>query len=348
MLRTGVLLCLIGCAVSSPPVSKTRDQIQAFKEALEKSRTDDGVRLDSRILANPEANIWENSGKFQGDIVLDDEQIEALVASYAGVSGRAAYVVPGRRWPGNVMVYQFGHNEFNAAQQQAILRAMGWVEHFSCVRFRLRQPNEQNYVLITGKPDGCYARVGYHATGHIHVLNLARATPGHGCLNNIVIIHELLHNLGFFHMQSAYERYNYVRINWNNIHQGMAHNFHRLQRNEVNLLGLPYEYHSCMHYSTHAFSNNGQPTIVATRSFPGVMGHMQYVTHWDWVRLRRHYNCPGAWNERQLQEVKEEVDRTLPLMMAAPQTEDVDHDIEINDSEINVVSQDEIVKQQKI
>lgn len=75
-----------------------------------------------------------------------------------------------------------------------------------------------------GRPTGCYARVGYHATGHIHVLNLARNEPGHGCLNNIVIIHELLHNLGFFHMQSAYERYNYVRINWNNIAQGELFN----------------------------------------------------------------------------------------------------------------------------
>ncbi|XP_052747561.1 zinc metalloproteinase nas-4-like [Bicyclus anynana] len=145
----------------------------------------------------------------------------------------------------------------------------------------------------------------------------------------MIIIHELLHNLGFFHMQSAYERYNYVRINWANIRQGSAHNFYRMQRSQVNLLGLPYEYQSCMHYSTHAFSINGQPTIVATRSFSGTMGHMVYVTHWDWVRLRRHYNCPGAWNERDMQELKEEVDRTRPLMYSSlPQTEAVDKEIE--------------------
>ncbi|XP_045761306.1 zinc metalloproteinase nas-4-like [Maniola jurtina] len=342
MLRTGLLLCLIGFASSGPPVSKTRDQIQAFREALEKSRIDDGVRLDSRILASPKANIWENSGKYQGDIVLDDDQIEALVADYAGTTDRAAYVRPNTRWPGNVLIYEFGHNEFNTAEQNLILRAMGWIEHFSCVRFRRRQPHEHNFVLITGRQTGCYAHVGFSSTRGAHTCNLARR----GCMNNMIIIHELLHNLGFFHMQSAYERYNYVRINWNNIMNGAAHNFYRLQRNEVNLLGLPYEYQSCMHYSTHAFSNNGQPTIVATRNFPGTMGHMVYVTHWDWVRLRRHYNCPGAWDERQIQEVKEEVDRTLPLMMAeASQTEDLDQDN--NDSEVKIVDQDEVINQEK-
>ncbi|CAH2250019.1 jg12859 [Pararge aegeria aegeria] len=322
--------------VISPPVSKTREQIQSFREALENSRIDDGVRLDSRILANPKANVWENSGKYQGDIVLDDDQVETLVADYAGAtsSNRAALVTPNTRWPGNVMIYEFGANEFNNAERDLILRGMGWVEHFSCVRFRRRQPHERNFVLITGRQTGCYAHVGFSSNRGAHTLNLARR----GCLNNIIIIHELLHNLGFYHMQSAYERYNYVRINWNNIVQGMAHNFYRYNRNMVNLLSLPYEYQSCMHYSTHAFSSNGQPTITATRSFPGTMGHMVYVTHWDWVRLRRHYNCPGAWDERQIQELKEEVDRTLPLMIAAPPTTD---DVQ-DDNEVNTVNENDI------
>lgn len=62
--------------------------------------------------------------------------------------------------------------------------------------------------------------MGYRPNGYIHTLNLARDEPGRGCLDNIVIIHQLLHNLGFFHMHSAYERYDYVRINWDNIMPG--------------------------------------------------------------------------------------------------------------------------------
>lgn len=63
------------------------------------------------MLANPQANIWENSGKFQGDIVLDDWQVEALVTNFA--AGRAAYIWPNTKWPGNVVVYDFGPNEFS-------------------------------------------------------------------------------------------------------------------------------------------------------------------------------------------------------------------------------------------
>ncbi|XP_023948565.2 uncharacterized protein LOC112053397 [Bicyclus anynana] len=114
MMRVVVLLCVIGFAISSPPVSKSRKQIEDFRAALENSRIDDGVLLDSRILANPKANIWENSGKYEGDILLDDNQIEALVSDYAGVdsSNRAAFVVANTRWPGNVMLFDIS-SEFS-------------------------------------------------------------------------------------------------------------------------------------------------------------------------------------------------------------------------------------------
>ncbi|XP_052737140.1 astacin-like [Bicyclus anynana] len=317
MMRVIVLLSLIGYAVCSPPVSKSRDQIEAFREALEKSRIDDGVLLDSRILANPKAYNWENSGKFEGDIILDDDQVEALVSDYAGVEqstgSRAAFTVANTRWPGNVMIYDFAANHFTNAERDRILNGMRWVEHFSCVRFR-RRTNERNFVLITGRATGCYAHVGFSSNRGTHTLNLAPR----GCLWHAIIIHELLHNLGFFHMQSAFERYDFVRINWANIQSGTEHNFQRMAQNRVSLLSLPYEYGSCMHYSSHAFSTNGRPTITATRSFQGVMGNDHYVTHWDWLRLRRHYNCPGAWNERDIQELKEEVERTRPLIYDVP------------------------------
>lgn len=277
---------------------------------------DSGVRIDSRMLANPQANIWENSGKFEGDIVLDDWQVEALVTNFA--AGRAAYIWPNTKWPGNVVVYDFGPNEFNAAQQRNILDAIGWIEHFSCVRFRRRNANDRNYVLLTGRSDGCYASVGYWADRGVHTLNLARSNPGTGCLWVTVIIHEWLHVLGFFHMQSTYTRDNYVRINFNNIVSGMGHNFDRYENNIVSNLALPYEYTSCMHYSSHAFSRNGQPTITPLRSFPGIMGQQDHVTTLDWLRLRRHYNCPGAWAQDEVELLEKEVQLNSPLHEKSP------------------------------
>ncbi|XP_034840851.1 low choriolytic enzyme-like [Maniola hyperantus] len=317
MKGVGVLFFFIGLAACGPPVTRTREEIFKLKEALERSRIDDGVLFNARMLSNPDASIWENSGKYQGDILLDDSQLEDLVADYAGAGSnpgnRNAFVVANTKWPGNVMIWQFGVNEFNSAQQQAILTAMSWIEHFSCVRFR-RRTNERVVVTIRGQGTGCYAHVGFSTQWPDRVNNLARNTPGRGCFNHVVIIHELLHNLGFQHMHQTFERNDFVRINWNNIDRSYWFAFDQFPRNQVNLLGLPYEYTSSMHYGAFAFSINRQPTITATRSHSGAMGQREHATHWDWLRLRRHYNCPGAWNERNIQRMKEEVDRTLPLI----------------------------------
>lgn len=72
--------------------------------------TDDGIRLESRMLANPKASVWESSGKFQGDILLNDEQAEMLLNQYA--EGRNAYIWPHTKWPSNTIVYEF-NNEFS-------------------------------------------------------------------------------------------------------------------------------------------------------------------------------------------------------------------------------------------
>lgn len=61
--------------------------------------------------SNPKSSAWSNSGKYQGDILLDEEQVEDLVKQYA--SGRNAYIVAGTRWPGNTVIYQFAAGHFS-------------------------------------------------------------------------------------------------------------------------------------------------------------------------------------------------------------------------------------------
>lgn len=76
--------------------------------------------------------------------------------------------------------------------------------------------------LVQGYSDGCYANVGYWASRGVHTMNLALDVPGRGCFNPIVIIHEWLHVIGFFHMQSTHDRDSFVRINWLNIVRGKS------------------------------------------------------------------------------------------------------------------------------
>ncbi|CAK1599449.1 unnamed protein product [Parnassius mnemosyne] len=316
MFQIGFLLCLVGLAVGGPPVTKTREEIESFKNFLERSRTANGVRLSERVLANPLASAWENSGKFEGDILLDDWQVEAMVQEFA--AGRNAYVWPNTKWPDNTIVYEFASGVFGSRQQRAITNAMRDIEKNTCLRFRQRRSGEFNYVRITGTRDGCYASIGYWPERGPHTLNLARDTPGIGCFVHTTIIHELLHVIGFFHMQSTYNRDDYVRVMWENVFPGMEHNFERYESNIVQNLGVPYEYTSCMHYGPYGFSVNGKPTLVPLHSFQGVMGQQDYVTQYDWLRARRHYNCPGAWSTDDLESQSETLENENVKVVEAP------------------------------
>uniref|UniRef100_A0A2A4K5D1 Metalloendopeptidase n=1 Tax=Heliothis virescens TaxID=7102 RepID=A0A2A4K5D1_HELVI len=296
-----VLLSVVGCALAGPPVSRTKDQIESFKAYLERSRRDDGIRIESRMLTNPKASEWENSGKFQGDILLNDEQAEYLVQEYSGTASesgaaaRNAYIWGNTKWPANTIIYEFS-NDFNNAQVNAIYAAMREISARTCVRFRRREWWETVFVRITGRPDGCYANVGYWPSMGVHTFNLALANPGQGCFTHTTIIHEWLHIVGFMHMQSTHNRDDYVRILWQNVWPGMEHNFEKYGTNVVNNMGLPYEYASNMHYGRYGFSINGQATMLPIYNDNGLMGQQQFVTGWDWLRANRHYNCPGAWS----------------------------------------------------
>ncbi|XP_045506379.1 zinc metalloproteinase nas-4-like [Colias croceus] len=291
MLRAAVLLCILGLAVASPSLARSREEIEAFRHFLESTKTNDGARILSRnrISANPEEN-----GKFQGDIILDDFMIEAMLQDYA--TGRNAYIWPDTKWPENTVVWEFGEDEFGPLQQAAIKDAIQDIENNTCVKFRYREPEDEVYVKVTGGDGGCYAHVGYWEERGVHTLNLARNFPGVGCFRHATIVHEWMHILGFLHMQSTYNRDDYVKIVEENLISGTEHNFDIYGPDLVSNLGVEYDYVSCLHYGPYAFSSNGEATIVPLKEFEGVMGQREFITEKDWLRINRHYDCEGAWD----------------------------------------------------
>lgn len=80
-------------------------------------------------------------------------------------------------------------------------------------------------------------------------------------------MHEYLHALGFHHMQSAFDRDEYVKIVWENIQKGTEENFEKYPSTVVSHFEEKYDYSSVMHYGATAFSTNGEPTIVPLVSF---------------------------------------------------------------------------------
>lgn len=136
-----------------------------------------------------------------------------------------------------------------------ILKAFKEYHERTCIRFRPYEEGDKHWLLIKGNYSGCWSSVGRRQGGQVLNLN----TPK--CVTHGVVVHELLHALGFYHQQSATERDEYVKINWENILDGHAHNFNKYARTHITNFGVEYDYQSVMHYSSRAFSKNGKATI---------------------------------------------------------------------------------------
>jgi hypothetical protein len=95
-----------------------------------------------------------------------------------------------------------------------------------------------------------------------------------------VIIHELLHALGFWHEHQRPDRDNFVRIEWANIQQGLEDNFTLRTLAQARGYG-PYDLGSIMHYGQCFFSSNPNCNQTGDRRTITVLPPNQTV--WQWT-----------------------------------------------------------------
>lgn len=157
------------------------------------------------------------------------------------------------------------------------------------MKFVPYNPNEhQDYVTVQGSGSGCYSSVGRR--GGQQTLNLQPYSIETGCFRLYTIVHEFLHAIGFYHMQSATERDEYVRIEFDKIQPGTANNFNTYGSDVISNYGVEYDYGSVMHYSSTAFSIDGSDTIIPLRDLNGeTMGQRLRISDKDIARANRLY-----------------------------------------------------------
>lgn len=163
------------------------------------------------------------------------------------------------------------------------------LEEVTCLKFVPYNPSEhQDYVTVQGSGSGCYSSVGRR--GGQQTLNLQPYALEVGCFRLYTIVHEFLHAIGFYHMQSATERDEYVEIVWDKIQSGTANNFNTYGSDIISNYGVEYDYGSVMHYSATAFSTDGSPTIVPLRDLNGqTMGQRLRISDRDIARANTLY-----------------------------------------------------------
>ncbi|XP_001844562.2 seminal metalloprotease 1 [Culex quinquefasciatus] len=237
----------------------------------------------SAALALPLLDHGEESlDKFEGDMILSFDQKLALAGYRNGLAQEQF------RWPNNKLFYRIVPDNFTSEQMDYIRKALDTIEEVSCLKIEEADDFTEAYVQIVGDDGGCFSEVGYQ--GEVQVLNLAPNKLENGCFRLGTIIHEFLHALGFFHMQSSADRDDYVEIVWDNIQPGTEHNFAKYNSSFVSNFDIVYDYGSVMHYPEMAFSVNGLRTIIPLDP-EATIGQREGMSPSDVAKLRRMYRC---------------------------------------------------------
>ncbi|XP_054083353.1 seminal metalloprotease 1-like [Zeugodacus cucurbitae] len=229
--------------------------------------------VDERQEDDPELT----AGFFEGDIVLD-------------ASPRNGVKNSDKRWPKGIVYYKFMDGFFDKEQIHFIKDAMKAIENASCVRFKEAGDNQPYFVNITGTQIGCFSKVGF--TARVQKFNLKPYPIKEGCFRFGSIMHELMHTLGFHHMQNTYNRDEYVQINKKNIERSERHNFQIYDKDLIEDFEAEYDYGSILHYPRRAFSKNGEKTIEPLKKVKkGLMGQRKALSEIDIYKLNKMYKC---------------------------------------------------------
>ena len=149
-------------------------------------------------------------------------------------------------WPQGVMNYRIDDALPNQERVHAAMKH--WTDNTQ-IQFRKRT-DETDFV--TFRPGGgCAANVGRIGGEQSVVLG-----PGCSVGNTI---HEIGHALGFWHEQGRSDRDQFIDVHFENILDNREHNFDQHITDGIDRGA--YDYGSIMHYGTHFFSRNGEPTI---------------------------------------------------------------------------------------
>ena len=183
---------------------------------------------------------------FEGDIVISPEGAELA----KGTRNRSVAITGlSFRWPGGVVPYTISSTLPN---QSRVTDAIAhWNQQLAGSIRIVPRTTESRYITFV-RGSGCSSYVGMIGVPAQSIWLADACNTGNA-------IHEIGHALGLWHEQSRADRNSHIRVLWSNISSGAEMNFNQNidDGDDIN----SYDHGSIMHYGTHTFSRNGQPTI---------------------------------------------------------------------------------------
>jgi len=235
------------------------------------------------VLSTADSDWVTWAGKFEGDIELTPlQERQILNATIANGTERNAIINTNSKWPSGRVPYAFT-SVFSESEKNVVRQAIADYSANTCIQF-VERNGERDYIEFI-KNGGCWSYVGRRG-------GRQQVSLSGGCVYKYIVIHELMHAIGFFHEQSRYDRDQYVRVNLANVCCGAARNFNAYTSREVQLLGEPYDYKSVMHYGEYDFSTNrGVLKTIEALDGTSPLGNSNGFTQLDINKVNKLYQC---------------------------------------------------------
>lgn len=199
----------------------------------------------------------------------------------------------GPTWTGGIVPYTFDSATVSYGEQVAMKLAFAEIEAVCGVRF-VPWTSGVQHIQIRENPaqsNVSNSQVGMQQFGQI--LNVGASHWD----DHFILVHELLHALGFKHEHQRPDRNLYVSILWNNIEQfgcggGSCNgNFSVFNGQPIG----PYDFESVMHYHRKSFGIGNHDTIRCRPGFEqhqNVIGNLSYLSYYDVQGLQTKYGIP--------------------------------------------------------
>ncbi|VDM26323.1 unnamed protein product [Toxocara canis] len=165
-----------------------------------------------------------------------------------------------------------------------IMEGMQQFAKVSCIRFEPKRDDDVDYVYIYPLTTVCGSKIG--RVGGEQALVLSPR-----CSNKRTILHEMMHAIGFHHEHNRADRDDYVDINERFIQPGAEDEFKKRTLDEIDHLGMEYDYSSIMHYGKRTFAAGRWPPMWPKKN--GVeIGNKQEFSETDIKKINIYYECP--------------------------------------------------------
>ncbi len=199
---------------------------------------------------SPKTTITEGYTLIDGDIQMPTEFVKRILGKQKQSPNRPEAVVDADSWTNGIIPFEFDDN-VTAANQSAMISAMAVLESAANISFQQ-----------------CFGNLCHPLSNHVHVQNSTVNNSAVGMRgleqiinitswnNQFIIVHELMHCLGFYHEQARADRNTFVQINCNNVQGGCSgtlFNSNFVIEDRGNAFGY-YDFDSVMHYSQCTFS----------------------------------------------------------------------------------------------